>query len=344
MRIFRVVLTGGPHAGKTKTYEAIRDHFMKRNDILFFGVPETASELMDNNILGKYLNTVYDFQDIVFQRQSSKEETAFLAAHKQITDKDILIVYDRGLIDNKAYFSHQREFDKLINNYDKSEIVSVDCYDLVIDLITTAGTEYGYVMETNSSRLEDESTAIPLDVKTTQAWLLHENMILVKPKEYIEDKFSEVIGYIDDLIKGKRLLYRQTPVQDFDVRKINRFDDDRSKIINIEDYTLDLRRSDDFIYHVIKREYKGTSSYLLEVSRGTDDIKEVDCLRQISPDLADIFLNQLKVLDIRFMKKLNYYEQGEIRSYEITNNGVRRIENTTYAPKQKCFVKSKKIC
>ena len=44
MRIFRVVLTGGPHAGKTGTFKAIKEHFMKQDNIIFIGVNENAYE------------------------------------------------------------------------------------------------------------------------------------------------------------------------------------------------------------------------------------------------------------------------------------------------------------
>lgn len=113
-RILKVAITGGPCAGKSTGMDIIVNIFTRKGWKVFI-VPETATELMNGGI--KPINNGLDnfnFQSILLQTQLHKEKMYLRAAELIDTDK-VLILYDRGALDGKAYMG-QDDFFFLIKN------------------------------------------------------------------------------------------------------------------------------------------------------------------------------------------------------------------------------------
>ena len=101
MEISKIVITGGPCAGKTTAMNWINNAFSERGyDVLF--VPETATELITGGVAPWTCKTNSDYQHCHMRFQLDKEKVFEQAAKVMKKDK-ILIVCDRAALDNKVY-------------------------------------------------------------------------------------------------------------------------------------------------------------------------------------------------------------------------------------------------
>ncbi len=100
--IWHLVLTGGPCSGKTTAIATIEKELSARGYHVLI-VPETATELISNGIrpFGNCLDNL-SFQKILFEKQSHKE-MLYLEVAKKIPANKVVILYDRGLMENKTY-------------------------------------------------------------------------------------------------------------------------------------------------------------------------------------------------------------------------------------------------
>ena len=152
IKVNKIVLTGGPCAGKTTALNWINNYFSKRGYTVLF-VPETATELITNGVAPWTCKTNYDYQTFQIRLQKMKEEIFDEAAKKMKNDK-ILIVCDRGLLDNKAYMKDV-DFKRILKEINSNEIKERDTYDAVFHLVSAAkGKEDVYTLANNNARTE----------------------------------------------------------------------------------------------------------------------------------------------------------------------------------------------
>ena len=107
----KIVLTGGPCAGKTTAMNWIQNNFVKQGYKVLF-IQETATELITGGFTPWEARTNVDFQEILIELQLEKERLFEEAAKKLPNDK-ILLVCDRGIMDNKAYMG-KKDFNNIL--------------------------------------------------------------------------------------------------------------------------------------------------------------------------------------------------------------------------------------
>lgn len=201
--INRIVLTGGPSSGKTSVLEKIEQVYNSQG-IKVIVIDETATYLINHGIrpFGDGKVDMVDFQELVMRMQLAKEEI-FDRAAKMLPNEDILIIYDRGTIDNRAYINEE-EFENVMTrlNHVKDLSELFNKYDLVINLV---GRKDFYTTANNKARSEDVDTAIKLGEKTLKVWLGHPKLKIVLPKENMEDKIKEVLNEINKLLDKKQV-------------------------------------------------------------------------------------------------------------------------------------------
>ena len=152
VNISKIVLTGGPCAGKTTALTWIHNYFTERGYSVIF-VPETATELISNGVAPWTCGTNYDYQTCQIKLQKIKEEIFEAGARTMKNDK-ILIVCDRGVLDNKAYMKPV-EFKQLLKELGTNETKERDSYDAVFHLVSAAkGKEEVYTLSNNKARTE----------------------------------------------------------------------------------------------------------------------------------------------------------------------------------------------
>lgn len=198
--ISKIVLTGGPCAGKTTAMSWIDNFFTKLGYKVLF-VPETATELITGGVTPWTCCSNIDYQCHQMKLQIVKEEI-FQKAAEGMQEEKILIVCDRGMMDNHAYMSDE-DFEKVINIIHKSETEIRDHYDAVFHLVTAAnGSVNAYLenKENNPARIESVEEAIEIDNKLIAAWTGHPHFRVIDNSTNFENKMKRLISEISGFL------------------------------------------------------------------------------------------------------------------------------------------------
>ena len=194
MDIHKIVITGGPSAGKTTGLSWIENSFTKLGYTVLF-VPETATELISGGVAPWTCGTNLDYQKCQMRLQLDKEHIFEQAARTMKADK-VLIVCDRGLMDNKAYMDDV-EFAQVLRELNTTEVALRDGYDAVFHLVTAAkGAELFYTTENNKARTETPEQAAALDDRLIAAWTGHPHLRVIDNATDFKDKLKRLIAEI----------------------------------------------------------------------------------------------------------------------------------------------------
>ena len=128
-QITRIVLTGGPAAGKTTLISRILKEFKQDEGWKVITIPETATELISGFGIKPFGGCVsmLDFQDFVVSDQLHKEQLALKAA-QMVPEEHVIVLYDRALFDDKAYISDE-EFRQVLARFGLTEQQALSHYD-----------------------------------------------------------------------------------------------------------------------------------------------------------------------------------------------------------------------
>ena len=198
--ITRIVLTGGPAAGKTTLISRILKEFKQEDGWRVITIPETATDLISGFGIKPFGGCVsmLDFQYFVIDDQLHKEKLALKAAQMVPEDK-VLIIYDRALLDDKAYISDS-EFTDILSSFGKSEEQVLAGYDAVLHLVTCAkGAEFAYNYG-NAARYESVEVAREKDDNTLRAWSRHPALYVIDNSVNFEEKINRGIAAIFRII------------------------------------------------------------------------------------------------------------------------------------------------
>ena len=200
--IKKIVLTGGPSAGKSSSLEFVRKYYSELGYKVYI-VSETATDLMNSGIIPNQTNlSLLEFQDIIFKSQLFKENLVLNIVNNNNFLNNI-IIFDRGILDNKAYIKDE-EFEMILKKYNYSENDLLARYDLIIHLETGAKSNY-YRTDNNSCRKENVDLAIKLDNLTYKAWHNHNNLVKIECYDNFYNKQNEIISVIDKELNSKKL-------------------------------------------------------------------------------------------------------------------------------------------
>ena len=196
-KITKIVLTGGPCAGKTTAMNWIQNFFTKQGYKVLF-VPETATELITGGLTPWETKTNSDFQSVLFDLQLEKERLFEEGAKKLPNDK-VLVVCDRGILDNKAYMT-ERDFNYLLKSKRLSEIKLRDSYDAVFHLVTAAKGAKKYYNLDNEARTENLEEAAKLDDNLIASWTGHPHFRIIDNSTDFESKMKRLLKEISNVL------------------------------------------------------------------------------------------------------------------------------------------------
>ena len=181
----RVVLTGGPGAGKTAVLELLRQSLCAHVKVL----PEAAGVIFgggfpredDPGCLRAAQRAIYHVQ---------RELEAAADGHDAA-----VVLCDRGTVDGLVYVPEPRQdFWSSLHTTLQDELGR---YDTVIHLRTPAGDRgYNY---SNPLRTESAAVAAAIDARILDAWVDHPRRIVVDPSDAFLDKATHVL----ELIRGE---------------------------------------------------------------------------------------------------------------------------------------------
>ncbi len=196
--ITKVVITGGPCAGKSTALSWINNAFTSKGYKVLV-VPETATEFITGGVAPWTCGTNEDYQKCQMTLQLEKERLFEYAASTMDAER-ILIVCDRGAMDNKAYMTEE-EFAHVLQTVGRDEITLRDSYDAVFHLVTAAkGAEQFYTKENNAARYETVEEARALDDKLLASWNGHPHLRIIDNKTDFSAKMHRLISEMTALL------------------------------------------------------------------------------------------------------------------------------------------------
>ena len=193
-QITKIVITGGPCAGKTTAMSWIQNAFTQKGYAVLF-VDETATQLSAGGAPWKATHSNRDYQFRLLQLQLAKE-LAFTEISKTMAAEKVLIVCDRGALDNRAYMSEE-EFHFVLQNLNTNEVALRDHYDAVFHLVTAAkGAEQFYTLANNAARYETVEEATRVDDALIAAWTGHPHLRVIDNRYDFDEKMLNLITEI----------------------------------------------------------------------------------------------------------------------------------------------------
>ena len=194
----RVVLTGGPCAGKTTTLNKLRCQFGARIVI----VPESATILLSSGfpVPGEDIKWSpewkTEFQAAIFSVQKSMENVYTLLAQEKGAS---LVICDRGLLDGAAYTQGGLKAFCQIHNVDLATILAR--YEAVIHLESLAVSRPElYGKTSNEKRMESLEEARKIEFAIRMIWSNHPNYFFITSENTMAEKIVKVIDIVETIL------------------------------------------------------------------------------------------------------------------------------------------------
>lgn len=279
--IIKLVITGGPCAGKTTALSVVREKLAKLGYGVVF-VSETATELIISGISPAILNKNIDFQQTLISIQQAKEKYYEEACQKIKGYDKVILIFDRTMLDNKAYLS-ECEFQMLLNKNNLNEIEVRDSYDAVFQLVTAAnGAENYYTLANNSARTESIEEARALDKKITQAWAGHPHFRIIDNSTGFDDKIKrlmkEMLSFLGEPITFE--IERKFLIKYPNINEISKlYPCKKSEIIQTY-----LKSNDKSEIRLRQRGLNGYYSFTKTIKKNIDGLKRIEIESKITKD------------------------------------------------------------
>jgi len=272
-RVYKLVLTGGPCAGKTTGQNRVSD-FFENLGWKVFRVPETANILLGGGVKFAELTPqdALAFQENLIKTMLAIENTYFTLA--ETCPKNCLVICDRGIMDATAFITAEEWTIICKKNNWKTSSLRDKRYDHVIHMVSAAnGAETFYTTDDHETRSEGVELARELDHRAATAWIGHPYFDVIDNSTSFDHKLIRTIDIICNRVgidvgdrltveSRKRKFLVATLPPDFDFPEFQDFDvihDYLSTPLSEDQARLRARgQGGDFTYsHTIRRSVKG---------------------------------------------------------------------------------------
>lgn len=185
----KVVITGGPCAGKTTILFSLIE---KYPEMLI--IPEFASIIAQTGIPRRTKSDILLFNKLLFNILRNYEDNIFQAA--EILGRDLIC--DRGVLDIYAYWTNGDFFstNKTTLEYEYSR------YDLVLycsSLATDFPEQYNLYKKQNPLRIESVEQAIFYDERIRSIWSKHPGFYHISSNEEgVNEKLKTIISILEE--------------------------------------------------------------------------------------------------------------------------------------------------
>ena len=288
-KITKIVLTGGPCAGKTTALVRIVDHFSNLG-YKVFTVPEvpTLYSQAGWSYLTKNPELYYEGERAILETQLALEDTFTRLA--ETCTKPTLIVCDRGTLDVSAYISPEM-WEEITSMAGTNTTKLRARYDAVLHLVSAAdGAEQYYTTATNAVRYEQMNEeglriARELDKKVIKAWSGHPHLRVINNQDDFDAKLLRVLKEISNVLGLPQ------PIEE-----------ERKYIVRITGELPDTMESDITQTHLVaepdceirlrKRDWRGKKVYIHKTKRRISDTESIETERPVSSNLYVSLLQQ----------------------------------------------------
>lgn len=194
----RVVLTGGPCAGKTTVLKVLQQEFAGQALV----VPEVATMLLEGGfpVPGKDVEWSPEWQ-AAFQKAIATVQISMENAYElKAQEKGIeVLVCDRGLLDGAAYTPGGVEVFCKIYGVNHAEALARYAAVLHLESLAVGDPEL-YGKTNNASRFEDLEEAARLEHTTRRAWQDHPRFTFLSCESGLEEKIAAACRVVRELI------------------------------------------------------------------------------------------------------------------------------------------------
>ena len=202
--IKRIVLTGGPCAGKTTALVRIIEYFSSLG-YKVFTIPEvpTIFSQAGMNYLTDNKKLFYEGEKATLEMQLAFEDK-FGKMAEQCTEPT-LVVCDRGTMDISAYMAPEM-WEEITAKVGTSSSELRQRYDAVLHLVSAAdGAEQYYTTTNNAQRYEQMNEeglriARELDKKVIKAWTGHPHHRVINNHDDFDRKLNRVLKEISNVL------------------------------------------------------------------------------------------------------------------------------------------------
>lgn len=339
--IKRIVLTGGPCAGKTTALVRITEYFSNRG-YKVFTIPEvpTLYSLGGWSYLTPNRDLYYEGERAILETQLALEDSFMRLA--ETCQKPVLIVCDRGTLDISAYIS-QEMWNDITEKAGTDTNALRNRYDAVLHLVSAAdGAEQYYTTATNAARYEQMNEeglriARELDKKVIKAWTGHPHLRVINNNDDFNAKLNRVLKEIAHVIGVPQPIEEE---RKYMVEISGELPECTESIITqtylVGDPGVEIR--------LRRREWAGKFVNILTTKTKVSQTEELVTERQIANNLyesmlqqADPYRHTIHKLRKSFIWKGQYFEldsyQGALDGLVILETkGIRCHEDVKFPP------------
>ncbi len=339
--IKRIVLTGGPCAGKTTALVRITEYFSNRG-YKVFTIPEvpTLYSLGGWSYLTPNKDLYYEGERAILETQLALEDSFMRLA--ETCQKPVLIVCDRGTLDISAYISPEM-WNEITDKAGTDTNALRNRYDAVLHLVSAAdGAEQYYTTATNAARYEQMNEeglriARELDKKVIKAWTGHPHLRVINNNDDFNAKLNRVLKEIAHVIGVPQPIEEE---RKYIVEITGELPECTESIITqtylVGDPGVEIR--------LRRREWAGKFVNILTTKTKVSQTEELVTERQIANNLyesmlqqADPYRHTIHKLRKSFIWKGQYFEldsyQGALDGLVILETkGIRCHEDVKFPP------------
>ena len=199
---FKVLLTGGPNAGKSSMLPCIKSYLQTTFFCDVYPLPEAATQVIQTspNLLAQCTSSLgrVSFQHEILYTQLTNEANLIKSINSSEPMKPIILIYDRGLLDGKA-FSTPEEWHKASSPFTSLSSSSPTFYHLILHLESLAVNpllSHHYSQnspETVTTRAQDSETAAECDLLLRAVYQSNPNWHLIPATKSFDHKIHFVL-------------------------------------------------------------------------------------------------------------------------------------------------------
>ncbi len=285
--IIKIVLTGGPCAGKTTALSFISAELRKLG-LTVITIEEQATKLILSGKTPQNMG-VYEFHKLLFERELFEEIDAVSRA-KQMHSEKVILLFDRGLLDNRAFVS-QSDFDRYTAFFGLNEDKLRNSYDAVFHLKTAAdGAREHYSLSNNPARSESPEEACKIDLDTIAVWTGTPHLRIIDNSTSFTQKLQRLLTEVKAFLGVPKPLEieRKFLIEYPDIEYLKKIKTCRRVPIT-QAY---LTTPDEGNFRIRKRGEGENSVYIKTVKIKISDVKRIEIENYISKEEYYDYLNQ----------------------------------------------------